>query len=192
MIAARAQLPPESSCFFLRRQLLSIITRYIKSEHPRYAYISLELIPTPSFTQLTPVRDRHRSLCLVTSRADERKCPIYIHMHTPRTALDIYKKILSIFTSNKIQRYYNKTGVPNTTACSFHSNPSPDIPSDGCSETSASSEGNPETSSDSTPSDPKSALTFFGNSLSHSGDRAAPAASDIKGQVVKVIRDVKG
>ena len=108
MIAARAQLPPESSCFFLRRQLLSIITCYIKSEHPRYAYISLELIPTLSFTQLTPVRDGHRSPCLVASCADECKRPIYIHMHTPCATLDIYKKILSIFTSNKIQRYYNK------------------------------------------------------------------------------------
>ena len=82
--------------------------------------------------------------------------------------------------------------VPNATAHSFHSDPSPDIPSNGCSETSASSEGNPETSSDSTSSDPKSSLTFFGNSLSHSGDRVAPAASNIKGQVVKVIHDVKG
>ena len=54
------------------------------------------------------------------------------------------------------------------------------------------SEGNPETSSDSAPSDPKSGPTFFGNSPSCSGDRATPAASDIKGWVIKVIRDVKG
>ena len=82
--------------------------------------------------------------------------------------------------------------VPNTTACSFHSNPSPDIPSDGCSETSTSSKGNPETSLDSAPSDPKSSPMFFGNSPSHSGGRAAPVASNIKGQVVKVIHDIKG
>ena len=82
--------------------------------------------------------------------------------------------------------------VPNTTAHSFHSDPSPDIPSDGCSETSASSKGNPETSSDSAPSYPKSGPTFFKNSLSRSGDRVAPMASDIKGRVVKVIHDVKG
>ena len=82
--------------------------------------------------------------------------------------------------------------VPNATACSFHSDPLPDIPSDGCSETSASSEGNPETSLDSAPSNLKSSPMFFGNSPSHSGGRAAPAASDIKGQVVKVIRDIKG
>ena len=44
---------------------------------------------------------------------------------------------------------------------------------------------------DSAPSDPKSDPMFFGNSLSCSGDRAAPTASDIKGRVVKVIRDVK-
>ena len=82
--------------------------------------------------------------------------------------------------------------VPNTTARPFHSNPLPDIPSNGFSKTSASSKGNLETSSDSAYSDPKSGPTFFGNSPSHSGDRAAPTASDIKGQVVKVIRDVKG
>ena len=52
--------------------------------------------------------------------------------------------------------------------------------------------GNPETSSESALSDPKSALMFYGNSPSHSGDRAAPMASDIKGRVIKVIRNVKG
>ena len=57
---------------------------------------------------------------------------------------------------------------------------------------STSSKGNPETSSDSTPSDLKSGPTFFGNPLSHSGDRATPAASNIKGRVVKVICNVKG
>ena len=59
--------------------------------------------------------------------------------------------------------------VPNATACSFHSDPSPD-----------------------TPSNPKSGPMFFENSPSCSGDRATPTASDIKGQVIKVIRDVKG
>ena len=82
--------------------------------------------------------------------------------------------------------------VPNTTAHSFHSNLSPDTPSEGCSETSTSSKSNPETSSDSAPSDLNSTPTFFGDSLSHNGVRATPAASDIKGQVIKVIRDVKG
>ena len=46
--------------------------------------------------------------------------------------------------------------IPNTTACSFHSNPLSDTPSEGCSETSL----------DSTPSDPNSTLTFLGDSLS--------------------------
>ena len=82
--------------------------------------------------------------------------------------------------------------VPNTTAYSFHSNPLPNTPSKGCSEGSTSSKGDPETSSDSAPSNPKSGPTFFGNSLSHSGDRAAPTASNIKGQVIKVICNVKG
>ena len=82
--------------------------------------------------------------------------------------------------------------VPNAPAHSSHSDPLTDIPSNGHSETSTSSEGNPETSSESTLSDPKSAPTFFRNSLSCSGDRAAPVASNIKGQVVKVICDVKG
>ena len=81
--------------------------------------------------------------------------------------------------------------VPNTTTHSFHSNPLPNTPSEGCSE-SSTSEGDPETSLDSTPSDPKSGPTFFGNSPSHSGDRATPTASDIKGLVIKVICDVKG
>ena len=82
--------------------------------------------------------------------------------------------------------------VPNTTMHSFHSDPSPDTPSDGCSETSASSKGNPETSSDSAPSDLNSALTFFRDSPSCSGDRVTPAASKIKGWVIKVICDIKG
>ena len=81
---------------------------------------------------------------------------------------------------------------PNTTAHSFHSNLLPDTPSEGCSETSASSESNPKTSSDSTPSNLNSALTFFGYSLSHDRVRATPAASDIKGQIIKAICDVKG
>ena len=33
---------------------------------------------------------------------------------------------------------------------------------------------------------------FFRDSPSHSGDRAAPMASDIKGHVAKVICDIKG
>ena len=82
--------------------------------------------------------------------------------------------------------------VPNTTTHSFHSDPSPDTPSDGCSETSASSEGNPETSSDSAPSDLNSALMLFRDSPSCNGVRATPTASNIKGQVIKVICDVKG
>ena len=86
LIAARAQLPPESSRFFLRRQLLSTITRYIKSEHYRYAYISLESIPTPSYTLLMPVGDGHRSPCLVTTRVDKHKLPTYVHTHTPHAS----------------------------------------------------------------------------------------------------------
>ena len=82
--------------------------------------------------------------------------------------------------------------VPNTTTCSFHSDPSPDIPSEGCSKTSTSSEGNSETSSDFAPSDPNFTLTFFGDSPSHSRDRATPAASDIKGHIIKVICNIKG
>ena len=82
--------------------------------------------------------------------------------------------------------------VPNVTTCSFHSNPLPNTPSEGCSESSTSPKGNPETSLDSAPSDPKSSPTFFRNSPSCSGDRVTPVASDIKGQVIKVIHDVKG
>ena len=86
LIAARAQLPPESSHFFLRRQLLSTITCYIKNEHYQYTYISLESIPTPSYTLLTPIGDGHWSPCLVTTRADEYKSPTYVNMHTPRAS----------------------------------------------------------------------------------------------------------
>ena len=82
--------------------------------------------------------------------------------------------------------------VPNTTARSLHSDPSSDTPSKDCSETSTSSKGSSETSSDSIPSNPNSALTFLGDSPSRSGDKAAPAASDIKGRVIKVIRNIKG
>ena len=89
---------------------------------------------------------------------------------------------------------YSKSlpAVPNTTTRSFHSNPSPDTPSEGCSKTSASSKGNSETSLDSAPSDPNSTPTFFRDSLSHIGDRATPMASNIKGRVIKVICDIKG
>ena len=73
-----------------------------------------------------------------------------------------------------------------------YTNPLPDTPSKGCSESSASSEGNPETSLDSAPSNLKSGPTFFGNPPSHSGDRVAPTASNIKGWVIKVIHNVKG
>ena len=45
--------------------------------------------------------------------------------------------------------------VPNATACSFHSNPSPNTPFEGCSESSTSSKGNQETFLDSAPSGPK-------------------------------------
>ena len=82
--------------------------------------------------------------------------------------------------------------VPNTTAHSLHSNPSSDTPSKDCSKTSTSSEGGSETSSDSVPSDPNSAPTFLRDSPSRSRDKAAPTASDIKGHVIKVIRDIKG
>ena len=82
--------------------------------------------------------------------------------------------------------------VPNYTVHSIYSNPSSKTPSEGCSKTSASSKGSSETSSDSTPSDPNFALMFFRDSPSHSGDRAAPMASDIKGHVTKVICDIKG
>ena len=82
--------------------------------------------------------------------------------------------------------------VPNTTARSLHSDPSSDTPSEDCSKTSASSKGSSETSLDSVPSDPNSALTFLGDSPSCSGDKAAPMASDIKGRIVKVICDIKG
>ena len=64
--------------------------------------------------------------------------------------------------------------VPNATACSLHSNPSSNTPSEDYSETSTSSKGNSETSSDSIPSDLNSTSTFLGDSPSHSGDKVAP------------------
>ena len=82
--------------------------------------------------------------------------------------------------------------VPNTTAHSLHSDPSSNTPSEDYSETSTSSEGSLETSSDSVPSDPNSAPTFLGDSPSHSRDKVAPTASDIKGCIIKVICDIKG
>ena len=82
--------------------------------------------------------------------------------------------------------------VPNATAHSFHSDPLPNTPSDGCFKTSTSSKGNPETSLDSAPSDLNSAPMLFGDSLSCNGVRATPTASNNKGRVVKVICDIKG
>ena len=79
--------------------------------------------------------------------------------------------------------------VPNTTAHSLHSNPSSNT---DYSETSASSKGSSETSLDSIPSDLNSTPTFLRDSPSHSRDKVAPTASDIKGHVIKVIRDIKG
>ena len=72
--------------------------------------------------------------------------------------------------------------VPNTTVHSLHSDPLSNTPCEDCSETSTSSKGSSETSLDSAPSDLDSAPTFFRDSLSHSGDRVAPMASDIKGR----------
>ena len=82
--------------------------------------------------------------------------------------------------------------IPSTTTCSFHSSTSPDTSSKGCYKTSASFKGNAETSSNSTPSNLNFALLFSGYSLGCSGDEAAPAASDIKGHVIRVIHDIKG
>ena len=82
--------------------------------------------------------------------------------------------------------------VPNTTVHPFHSDPLSDTPSKGCSETSTSSKGNLETSSDSAPSNLNSTLTFSRYSWSCSRDRAAPAVSDIEGCVIMVICDIKG
>ena len=39
---------------------------------------------------------------------DEHKRPVHIYVHTPHAVFKIYK-ILSVFISNKIQEYYNKT-----------------------------------------------------------------------------------
>ena len=72
--------------------------------------------------------------------------------------------------------------VPNTTVCSLHSDLSSDTPSKGSS----------ETSSDSVPSDLNSTLMFLRDSPSRSGDMVAHMASNIKGRVVKVIRNIKG
>ena len=82
--------------------------------------------------------------------------------------------------------------VPNTTACSLHSNLLPNTPSEDCSETSTSSEGSSETSLDSIPSNLNSTPMFLGDSPSRSGDKVAPMASNIKGCVIKVICDIKG
>ena len=81
---------------------------------------------------------------------------------------------------------------PNATTHSFHSNLLPNTPSEGCSETSTSSESNLKTSLDSAPSNLNSTPTFFGDSLSHDGVRATPTAFDIEGQIIKAICDVKG
>ena len=82
--------------------------------------------------------------------------------------------------------------VPNTTVHSFYPNTSPDTLSKGCSETSTSSKGNLETSSNSVPSNLNSTLMFSRYSQSCSGDGVAPMASNIKGHVVKVICAIKG
>ena len=81
--------------------------------------------------------------------------------------------------------------IPNTTMHSFHPSTLPDISSEACSETSTSSEGTLEISSDSTPSNLNSTLTFSRYSQGCSRDRAAPTASDIKGCIIGVICDIK-
>ena len=63
--------------------------------------------------------------------------------------------------------------VRNTTMRSLHHSTSPDISSEGCSKTSPTSKGSPKISSDSTPSDMNSALTFSRYSQGCSGDGAA-------------------
>ena len=126
------------------------------------------------------------SLLYTTLVYDQGHCPAFPIDSSDSDHLRVPETLRSTSYSEPLP------AVPNNTACSFHSDPSPDILSDGFSETSASSEGNLETSSDSAPSDLKSGPMFFRNSLSHSGDRVAPAASNIKGRVIKVIHNVKG
>ena len=123
---------------------------------------------------------------LKTSQSPSNSNLIYLRHSSDSDRLRVLETLQSTSYSEPLP------AVPNATVCSFHSDPSPNIPSNGCSETSASSKGNLETSSDSTPSDPKSGPMFFGSPPSRSGDRATPVASNIKGQVVKVICDVKG
>ena len=82
--------------------------------------------------------------------------------------------------------------IHNTTMHSLHHSTSPNISFEGCSKTSAASEGNLKISSDSTPSNPNSTPTVSGYSPGCSRDGAAPAASDIKGHIVGVIHDIKG
>ena len=106
--------------------------------------------------------------------------------------------ILQTLTASQFQRHFGVLPIPSPfqqspTLPHAPSTPTPrPTPSEGCSETSASSKGNLETSLDSAPSDLNSTLTSFGDFLSHSRDRATPAASDIKGRVIKVIHDIKG
>ena len=110
----------------------------------------------------------------------------------PTLTLDTFSILWTPTASQFWRRFAVLLAVSNTTMHSFHSNPLSNTPSEGCSETSTSSKSSLETSSDSALSDPNSALMFFGDSPSRSGDRAAPMASNIKGHIVKVIHNIKG
>ena len=98
--------------------------------------------------------------------------------------------ILSPFQQSPTLPYAPSTPTPHPIP--LHPNTSPNTPSEGCSETSTSSKGNLETSSNSALSDLNSTPMFSGYSQSCSGDGAAPVASDIKGHIVKVICNIKG
>ena len=67
----------------------------------------MELILTPSLTQLMPVGDGDRLLFLVTSHMDEHKHPTCAYMHTSHTTPNT-QKILSLLYQIKYNIYYNK------------------------------------------------------------------------------------
>ena len=165
---------------------IRIITKYIMETCPLQKQMCVWEMVVTAITRTYSERDVVRGQPLKPSQSSSNSDLRHLWHSLDSNYLPVPEMLWSTSYSKPLP------AVPNTTMLSFHPNASPNTPSKGCSETSASSEGNSGTSSNSRPSNSNSAPTFSRYSQSCSRDRVAPVASNIKGCVIKVIHNIKG
>ena len=90
--------------FLSQKSIIIICFKLPEKRTPLWHIYSVKLILTPSLTQLTPVRDGDRPLCLVTFHMDKYKHRTCIHptSHTDYLKHMEHKNILSFLYQNKI------------------------------------------------------------------------------------------